>query len=239
MAQPEPITLYTSATPNGFKISITLEELGLSYKARPVDLPSQEQKEEWFLKINPNGRLPAITDGETRVFESGAIMLYIVEKYDTERKISYAPGDTPGYSDQLSWLMWQMGGLGPMQGQAHHFTGFAPVRSDWGIQRYIDETKRLYATLNTRLTESPYVAGEKFTIADIASFCWVRASPNMLGFDLDDWPAIREWYDSILARETVKKALKVPVPTMTEDQFAVIVAGKRKEMLERSNADLN
>ncbi|KAJ5673072.1 hypothetical protein N7507_002199 [Penicillium longicatenatum] len=96
MAHSELITLYTSATPNGFKISITLEELGLSYKARPVDLSSQEQKEEWFLKINPNGRLPAIIDGGTRVFESSAIMLYLVEKYDTERKISYAPGDTPG-----------------------------------------------------------------------------------------------------------------------------------------------
>jgi len=107
------------------------------------------------------------------------------------------------------------------------------------MQRYIDETKRLYATLNTHLAKSPYVAGEKFTIADIASFCWVRASPNLLGFDLDDWPAIRKWYNSILTRETVKKALKVPVPTMTEDQFAVIAAGKRKEMLERKNMDLH
>ncbi|KAJ6150177.1 hypothetical protein N7471_001376 [Penicillium samsonianum] len=239
MAHSEPITLYTSATPNGFKISITLEELGLSYKTRPVDLQSNEQKEEWFLKFNPNGRLPAITDGETRVFESGAIMLYLVEKYDTERKISYAPEDTPGYSEQLSWLMWQMAGLGPMQGQAHHFTGFAPVRSDWGIQRYVDETKRLYMVLNTRLGELPYVAGQKFTIADIASFCWVRASPNILGFSLDDWPAIRKWYDLILARETVQKALKIPEPKMTEAQFAVIVAGKRKEMLERKNTDLS
>ncbi|KAJ5709766.1 hypothetical protein N7493_010057 [Penicillium malachiteum] len=222
MAHADPITLYTCATPNGFKISITLEELGLSYKARPVNLTSNEQKEEedkpeveWFLKFNPNGRLPAITDGKTRVFESGAIMLYLVEKYDTERKISFAPEDTPGYSEQLSWLMWQMGGLGPMQGQAHHFTGFAPS----GL------IGRLYMVLNTRLGESPYVAGDKFTIADIASFCWVRASPNLLGFNLGDWPAIQRWYDSILARETVKKALGILKPAMTEAQFVVIMAG--------------
>ncbi|OQE07507.1 hypothetical protein PENVUL_c013G07560 [Penicillium vulpinum] len=207
MAHSDPITLYTCATPNGFKISITLEELGLS----------------WFLKLNPNGRLPAITDGKTRVFESGAIMLYLVEKYDSERKISYAPEDTPGYLEQLS--------------QAHHFAGFAPVRSDWVIQRYVDETKRLYMVLNTRLGESPYVAGEKFTIADIASFCWVRASPNLLDFNLDDWPAIRKWYDSIMERDTVQKALNIPTPAMIEAQFAAIVAGKRKEMLERKNAD--
>ncbi|KAH8696535.1 glutathione S-transferase [Talaromyces proteolyticus] len=238
MATPD-ITLYTWPTPNGLKISIVLEELGLPYKVRPVNLESREQKERWFLKFNPNGRLPAITDGNTRVFESGAIMLYLTGRYDTARKISYAPEDLPGYTEQLSWLMWQMGGLGPMQGQAHHFQGFAPVRSDWGIQRYTDEAKRLYSVLEARLQEVPYLAGEKFSIADIACYCWVRVSPNIIAFNLGDWPAVQRWHDRIMEREAVKTALRVPEAPITEAQFTIIVAQKRKEMMERNNADLH
>ncbi|KUM60352.1 hypothetical protein ACN42_g6790 [Penicillium freii] len=130
------ITLYTWSTANGIKASITLEELGLPYKTEGIDISSSSnpQKEEWFLKINPNGRIPALLDGSQRVFESGAIMTYLVDKYDTERKISYAPG-TPEHVEQTSWLMFQMAGLGPMQGQANHFRLFANTRSDYAIQR--------------------------------------------------------------------------------------------------------
>lgn len=238
MATPN-ITLYTFATPNGFKISTVLEELGLPYKVRVVDISAEEQKEDWYLKINPNGRLPAITDGSTRIFESGAIMLYLVDKYDTSRKISYAPVDLPGYTEQLGWLFWQIGGIGPMQGQAHHFNILAPVRSDWGIQRYAEETKRLYMVLNTRLEASPYIAGDKFTIADIATVFWVHVAPKFLLWDLGEWPAIKKWYDGILQRQAVQQALKVPEPQMTEQQYAQFFATKRQEMAERSNGDLH
>ncbi|PYH97265.1 glutathione S-transferase [Aspergillus ellipticus CBS 707.79] len=232
------ITLYTSATPNSFKISIALEELALPYTARAVNLTTQEQKEPWLLEYNPNGRLPTLTDHDTRVFESGAILLYLVQKYDPEGRISYKPEETPGYTEMLSWLMWQMGGLGPMQGQAHHFTAFAPVRSSWGIERYTTETRRLYDVLNTRLTESPFLAGDRFTIADIATYSWVRASPNLLDFQLGEWPAIQRWHDGIAGREAVQRALKVPGSSITEDQFAEIVREKRRVLMGWVEADV-
>ena len=122
-------------------------------------------------------------------------------------------------------------------GQAHHFTAFAPVRSDWGIQRYTDETKRLYSVLETRLQASPYLAGEKFTIADVASFAWVRVAPNLLGFDLAEWPAVKKWHDGIVGREAVRRALKVPRSEISEEQFARIVAGKKREMMARGGTD--
>ncbi|PLB45875.1 glutathione S-transferase [Aspergillus steynii IBT 23096] len=230
------IDLYTAGTANGFKVSILLEELGLPYKTHALDLGANQQKEEWFLKINPNGRIPAITDGETRVFESAAILLYLADKYDTERKFSYAPG-TAEYAEQLSWLMWQMGGLGPMQGQANHFAAFATVRSDYGIQRYTDETKRLYSVLELRLQESPYLAGDKLTIADLASYPWVMAGPLVLDLDLAEWPALKKWSDSIAEREAVQKGLKIPPPRVPLDQMAEFLAGKKREILARENTD--
>ena len=122
-------------------------------------------------------------------------------------------------------------------GQAHHFTAFAPVRSDWGIERYTDETKRLYSVLESRLQQSPYLAGEKFSIADIASFAWVRIAPNLLGFDLADWPAVKRWHDGIREREAVIRALRVPRSEMSEEQFARVVVGKRREMMGRGCTD--
>ncbi|KAJ5550986.1 hypothetical protein N7461_005684 [Penicillium sp. DV-2018c] len=203
------ITLYTWLTPNGVKVSITLEELGIPYKTEAVDISTNVQKEPWFLKINPNGRIPALLDGSQRVFESGAIMTYLVDKYDTERKISYAPG-TPEHVEQLSWLMFQMGGLGPMQGQANHFRLMAGVRSEYGIKRYIDETKRLYSVLESRLQESPYLAGDKYTIADIASYPWVVGAPSALEIDLSEFPALKKWVEGIKKRDAVQKGAAVP-----------------------------
>lgn len=274
MAQPHQdknkITLYTCATPNGHKVSTVLEELGLQYDVRPVDLATNEQKEEyvsfqqcptspppgnfiwyacslpgcqrWFLHMNPNGRLPAITDGPFRVFESGAILVYLTQKYDTSHKISYSPDDLPGYTEQLSWLFWQHGGLGPMQGQAHHFSYAAPVRSDYGMERYTNETRRLYSVLEKRLQESPFLAGDKFTIADIASVFWVRVATKLLEWDLgkEGWPAIQKWMDGILQREAVQRAMGVPERKgMTEEEFVHMFQEKGRKIMEMKNSDLH
>ncbi|GAB1195892.1 hypothetical protein APSETT444_005157 [Aspergillus pseudonomiae] len=240
------ITLYTWSTANGIKASITLEELGLPYKIKPIDIGAGVQKEEWFLKINPNGRIPALTDGSQRVFESGSIMLYLADKYDTERKISYAPG-TPEYIEQVSWLMFQIGGIGPMQGmlkkrqevsrayvivltigQANHFRLVANVRSDHAIKRFMDETKRLYSVLESRLTESPYLAGSKYTIADIASYTWVRRGPALLEIDLSEFPAVKRWVDEIGKRVAVQKGVDVPHVDRTNEQMGVFQSARAK-----------
>ncbi|KAI9045301.1 glutathione S-transferase family protein [Aspergillus affinis] len=236
MASSPNITLYTAGTANGYKVSILLEELNLPYEIHTLDLGANEQKEAWFLKINPNGRIPAITDGENRVFESGAILLYLADKYDTERKFSYAPG-TPEYAEQLSWLMWQMGGLGPMQGQANHFSTFAEVRSDYGIKRFTDETKRLYSVLESRLQESPYLAGDKLTIADITSFAWVIVGPLALDLQLGEWPALKKWSETIAEREAVQRGLKIPPSRLPQDEMVEFLAGKRREIQAKGNAD--
>ncbi|EKV07338.1 Glutathione S-transferase [Penicillium digitatum] len=232
------ITLYTWPTPNGIKASITLEELGLPYKTEGLDISSSAnpQKEEWFLKINPNGRIPALLDGSQRVFESGAIMTYLVDKYDTDRKISYAPG-TPEHVEQTSWLMFQMGGLGPMQGQANHFRLFANKRSDYAIKRYVDETKRLYSVLESRLKESPYLAGEKYTIADIASFAWVRGARVFLDIDLSEFPVLQRWVEEIDKRAAVQKGVDVPHSTRTPEQKAEFFRNCRAKIDAMTNSD--
>ncbi|KAL4994618.1 glutathione S-transferase [Aspergillus recurvatus] len=213
------LTLYSWPTPNGIKASITLEELGIQYKIKAVDISTNIQKEDWFLKINPNGRIPAILDGDQRVFESGAIMLYLTDKYDPERKISYAPGSRE-YVEQLSWLMFQMGGVGPMMGQAEHFRIFASSRSDYGIKRYIDEARRLYSVLDSRLNESPFLAGSKYTIADIANYSWVQVGPAALEIDLSEWPALEKWVENIKRREAVKRGTVIPKTDTTPEQMA-------------------
>ncbi|OGE57886.1 hypothetical protein PENARI_c001G03621 [Penicillium arizonense] len=230
------ITLYTWPTPNGIKASITLEELGLPYKTEGINISTNVQKEDWFLKINPNGRIPALLDGSQRVFESGAIMIYLVDKYDTDRKISYAPG-TPEHVEQTSWLMFQMGGLGPMQGQANHFRLFAGARSDYGINRYIEETKRLYSVLESRLKESPYLAGSKYTIADIANFSWVRNAPVSLEIDLSEFPALKKWVDEINQRPAVQKGVDVPQTGRTPEQLAELFQNCRAKIDGMTNSD--
>ncbi|KAL3464465.1 glutathione S-transferase [Aspergillus heterothallicus] len=205
------ITLYTWSTPNGIKVSIALEELSLAYRVVPIDISSGAQKEPKLLAINPNGRIPSLTDFGLRVFESGAILQYLTETYDRDRIISYAPG-MPEYWEQTSWLMFQMGGVGPMQGQANHFRLFAGEYSEYGLQRYTAETKRLYGVLNDRLMISPYLAGSKYTIADIANFGWVRYAPLALEIDLNEFPALKRWHTAILERNAVQRGLAVPSP---------------------------
>ncbi|KAJ5145901.1 uncharacterized protein N7515_000465 [Penicillium bovifimosum] len=230
------ITLYSWPTPNGIKASITLEELGLHYKTHAVDISTNVQKEDWFLKINPNGRIPAILDGDQRVFESGAIMLYLTDKYDPERKLSYAPG-SPEYVEELSWLMFQMGGVGPMMGQAEHFRLFASKRSDYGIKRYIDETKRLYSVLDSRLKESPYLAGSKYTIADIANFSWVQIGPAALEIDLSEWPALEKWVEKIKEREAIKRGMFIPKTGTSPEQMAERFKASRARIDAMVNTD--
>jgi glutathione S-transferase len=179
------ITLYTTNTPNGIKPSILLEELNLEYKVHAIKMTENEQKEEWFLKINPNGRIPALTDTldgkQIRVFESGAMLQYLVDRYDKDHKFSFPQGSAEHW-EMTSWLMWQMGGLGPMQGQANHFKRYAPEKIEYGINRYTNETRRLYRTLDTHLSkqESGYIVGGKVTIADISIWGWVASASKSL-----------------------------------------------------------
>ncbi|KAL7004097.1 hypothetical protein EMMF5_006363 [Cystobasidiomycetes sp. EMM_F5] len=234
MSKPN-ITLYTFGTPNGFKASVTLEELALDYKTEVINISQNTQKEEWYLKINPNGRIPAIKDGELRVFETCAIMLYLTDKYDTQNKISFAHG-TDEYYESLSWIMWQQGGLGPMQGQANHFLAMAKARSDYGIERYIDETKRLWSVLESRLKDHDWLVSDKYSIADIASFTWVRAGPVFLDLSLDEWPGVKRWVDRINAREAVQKGLQVG-KFRSEEEMVEMAKGMRAKVAAMDNSD--
>jgi GSH-dependent disulfide-bond oxidoreductase len=211
------IDLYTAPTPNGWKASIVLEELELPYNVYPLDLGKREQREEWFLNINPNGRIPAIIDrGEDDfvVFESGAILLYLAEK--TGRLL---PSGTKARSVAIQWLMFQMGGIGPMQGQAGVFYRYAPEKIPYAIDRYQRETHRLYEVLERRLADEPYLAGD-YSIADIATFPWVRGH-SWVGVSIDDLPNVQRWIAAIEARPAVQRGLVVPKPReASEDNIA-------------------
>lgn len=200
------IELYTAATPNGQKISIALEELGLPYRVHALSFDRKEQKEPEYLKINPNGRIPAIVDtenGDFAVFESGAILLYLAEK--TGRLI---PADAKGRSTVIQWLMFQMGGVGPMQGQANVFFRYFPEKLQGAIDRYQNETRRLYEVLDTRLGEVEYLAGD-YSIADIATYPWVRIH-DWSGVSVDGLPHLQRWMDALAARPAVQRGLQVP-----------------------------
>ncbi|KAF3038431.1 hypothetical protein E8E11_005351 [Didymella keratinophila] len=216
-AQGSDIVLYTTQTPNGIKISITLEELGLPYKVEKIDISKNTQKEDWFLAINPNGRIPALTDkftdGKTiNLFESGSIMQYLVERYDTEYKISY-PNGTREYYETNNWLFYQNAGVGPMQGQANHFNRYAPERIEYGVNRYVNETRRLYSVLDKHLAadKRPYLVGDKCTIADIAHWGWVAAA-GWAGVEIDDFPNLKAWEERMAERSGVEKGRHVPDP---------------------------
>ncbi len=202
------IDLYTAATPNGYKASIALEELELPRTVHPIDLSKLEQKEEWFLKLNPNGRIPVIVDRENDdhvVFESGAILLYLAEK--TGRLL---PSDPAARSQVIQWLMFQMGGIGPMQGQANVFYRYAPQPIPYAIERYQNETRRLYEVLDRRLAGRDYLVGD-YSIADIASFTWV-STHEWSGVSLDGLGHVRRWLERIEARPAVQRGLVVPEP---------------------------
>ena len=200
------IDLYTAPTPNGWKASIALEELALPYSVRAVRLDQLEQKQEWYLKINPNGRIPAIVDrgaGDFPVFESGAILVYLAEKTG-----KLLPADAKGRSRVLQWLMFQMGGVGPMQGQANVFFRYAPEKIPFAIERYQKETRRLYEVLDRRLGEAEYLAGE-YSIADIATWPWVRIHA-WAGVPLDGLANVQRWCDTIAARPACQRGVQVP-----------------------------
>ncbi len=203
-----PIELYYWPTPNGWKITIMLEELGVPYVVKYINIGRGDQFQPHFLKISPNNRMPAIVDpdgpgGEPiSVFESGAILQYLGRKYG-----KFYPSGERARVDVEQWLFWQVGGLGPMAGQAHHFRQYAPERIAYGIDRYTNEVNRLYGVMNKRLTDRPFLAGD-YSIADMAAIGWVIPHENQ-GQDLNEFPNLKRWFDAVLARPAVKKAIEV------------------------------
>jgi GSH-dependent disulfide-bond oxidoreductase len=205
------IDLYYAPTPNGSKISIMLEELGIPYTVKPVNIRAGDQFKPEFLAISPNNRIPAIVDqapsdggGPFPVFETGAILIYLGDK--TGR---FLPAELRARSVVIQWVMWQMGGLGPMLGQHGHFALYAPEKIRYAIQRYRDEAARLYHVLDTQLGKTgAYVAGHEYTIADIACFPWTMTHKAQ-GFTLDDYPNVKRWYADIRARPQVQAGLAI------------------------------
>ncbi|WP_375738487.1 glutathione S-transferase family protein [Pseudomonas boanensis] len=200
------IDLYTAATPNGHKVSIALEELGLAYRVHALSFDKKEQKRPGFLRINPNGRIPAIVDRDNddfAVFESGAILIYLAEKTG-----QLMPTDVKGRSRVIQWLMFQMGGIGPMQGQANAFFRYFPEKIQPAIDRYQHETRRLYEVLDGRLGEAEFLAGD-YSIADIATFPWVRIH-DWAGVSIDGLAHLQRWLAAIEARPAVQRGLAVP-----------------------------
>ena len=223
------IDLYTAPTPNGWKISIALEELALPYTVHPINLGKLEQKEPWFLAINPNGRIPAIVDranGDFAIFESGAILIYLAE-----RTGKLLPAETKARSVALQWLMFQMSGVGPMQGQANVFFRYAPEKIQYAIDRYTNEARRLCRVLDKRLSDRPFVAGE-YSIADMAIFPWVHALEKLLG-GFDDVPHASAWVEGLRARPAVQRGLVVledrrrQVSELTEETRSILFGEKQ------------
>jgi GST-like protein len=204
------IDLYTWATPNGHKVSIVLEELRLDYRVVPVDIGNDEQFAPDFVAINPNAKIPAIVDhgdpdgGPFAVFESGAILIYLAEKSG-----QLLPADRRGRSQVIQWLMFQVGGLGPMLGQAQHFRRFAPQPLPYAIERYTLEAKRLYDVLERRLGASEFLGGDSYSIADIAAYPWVGRA-EWQGVPLTDYPQVRRWLETIGRRPAVQRGMQVP-----------------------------
>ncbi len=202
------IDLYAWPTPNGYKVSIFLEEVGLPYNVIPIDIGAGDQFKPDFLKISPNNKMPAIVDPDgpdgkpISIFESGAILLYLAEK--TGR---FWPTDMRKRYDMIQWLMFQMGGFGPMLGQAHHFRIYAPEKIEYAVNRYTNEAKRLYGVLDKKLGESEYVAGE-YGLADMAIFPWTRSYANQ-GQNLEDFPNVKRWVDALNARPAVQRGLEL------------------------------
>jgi GST-like protein len=220
------IEVYSWATPNGHKVHIMLEECGLPYRAIPVDIGRGDQFQPDFLKISPNNKIPAIVDPDgpdgqpMPLFESGAILLYLAGK--TGR---FLPASTRGKYEVLQWLMFQMGSVGPMLGQAHHFRIYAPEKLPYAIERYTNEARRLYGVMNRQLARSTYIAGPEYTIADIAIFPWLRSWKNQ-GIDWNDFPHLKGWFDEIAARPAVMRGVEV-----LADLRKPVTDDKAREML--------
>ena len=203
------IDLYSWAAPNGRKVHIMLEETGLGYRAHPIDIGAGDQFRAEFLAISPNNKIPAIADSDgpggmrISLFESGAILIYLAEKTG-----KFLPVDPAGRYATLQWLMFQMGGLGPMLGQTHHFRIYAPQQIEYAVNRYTSEAKRLYGVMDRQLGKSTYLAGDDYTIADIAAFPWTRAWKNQ-GVDLAEFPHVKRWHETIAERPAVQRGLEV------------------------------
>ncbi len=213
------IDLYTAATPNGKKISIMLEEIELPYKVHHLKLDQLEQKEDWYLKLNPNGRIPTIADHDNDrfvVFESGAILIYLAEKTGM-----FLPSDIKGRSTVIQWLMFQKAGIGPMQGQANVFYRYAPEKIDYAIKRYQNETKRLYKVLDNRLEDNQYLGGD-YSIADIATYPWVKAY-DWAGLNIDDMPSLKRWLETVGARPAVQRGINIPESMHPEENEKDII----------------
>jgi GST-like protein len=225
------IDVYSAATPNGHKIHIMLEECGLPYRAHHVDIGAGDQFKPEFLAISPNNKIPAIVDAEgpdgkpISLFESGAILMYLASK----------AGKFLGTTDRqkfvtLQWLMFQMGSIGPMLGQAHHFRIYAPEKIEYAVNRYTNEAKRLYGVMDKQLAQHPYLAGDDYTIADIATFPWTRSWKNQ-GIDLTDYPSLERWFDEIRERPAVQRGVEVLAELrkpLTDDMARDILFGSRQ-----------
>ena len=200
------IDLYTWTTPNGRKVSILLEELGLEYTTHSINIMEGDQNTEAFLKISPNNKIPAIVDQETGItlMESGAIMLYLAEKTG-----KFMPSKTEDRWQVTEWLMWQMGGLGPMLGQVHHFTKFNPGKAPYAQDRFLSEAQRLYGVLDKRLADQKYIVGDDYSIADMAVWPWISRF-EWQTIDLNEFPNVKRWYSEIAARPAVQKGYHVP-----------------------------
>ncbi len=203
------IDLYTWPTPNGHKIHIMLEEVGLPYNVIPIDIGKGDQFDPDFLAISPNNKMPAMVDHDGpdgapyAMFESGAMLMYLAEKTG-----KLMPSATAPRYDVIKWLMFQMGHIGPMLGQAHHFRAYAPDPIPYAIERYTNEAHRLYKVLETRLAVSGHLAGDDYTIADIAVFPWLRSHERQ-GVDLAEFPSVKRWFDAIAARPAVERGVEV------------------------------
>ncbi len=225
------IEVYTWPTPNGHKVHVMLEECGLPYRAIPVDIGQGDQFKPEFLAISPNNKIPAMVDPDgpdsrpISLFESGAILLYLAAK--TGR---FLPESVRARYEVLQWLMFQMGGLGPMLGQAHHFRIYAPEKLPYAIDRYSNEAKRLYSVLNKRLGHSRYIGGPDYSIADIAVFPWLRSWKNQ-GIDWNDHPHLKGWFDEIAARPAVQRGCEVLADLrkpLTDDRTREILFGAQQ-----------
>ena len=218
------IDLYTSATPNGWKISITLEELGMDYTVHNIRLDQGDQRTEEYLKINPNGRIPTIVDRDNddfAVFESGAIMIYLADKGG-----ALLPKEGNERSLVIQWLMFQMAGIGPMMGQANVFYRYAPEKIPYAIGRYQREVLRLFAVLDKRLADKEFLAGD-YSIADIANWTWVRGY-EWSGVTLDGLDNLQRWHDVIKIRPAVERGMQVPPREESEDRVKETIEGARK-----------
>jgi glutathione S-transferase len=223
------IDLYTAPTPNGFKASVALEELEIPYETHSINMMENEQKESWFLKINPNGRIPAIVDGDVPVFESGAIMIYLAEKAGR-----LLPTEPAARARVISWLMFQMGGIGPMMGQANVFFRYFPEKLPSAIARYQNEGRRLFEVLDGALADSEWLAGE-FSIADIANWCWVRTY-KWSGIEADGLDHLHRWAAQLAARPACQRGVEVPfkVPNLGENEKdAEAFAKNAQKILQR------